>query len=207
MVAYARALPGTPVRYVGLPRTPGMTFKRCVYDGTWTFGTAVTNDFWRYVEAPINKLPDIAEYATIFDEYRINAVKYTFRPRFDSNENGATNPPQSYAHVILDPNSTITPTGVFTQNNLNAFLQNGNVKTYSCNRPFSVYYRPRYYAEVSATTVGLHSTRTGFLRIGDNTIMHRGFHMFLQPNQMSSANVNLVLDIHITYYVTMRGAR
>lgn len=191
-----------------LPYTPYFRVVRTSYIFNWTFGTAATADFWRYFQGVLNDLPDVSQYQQVFDEYRIGGIKYTFRPRYDNSENGNVLP-LGYAHIIRDPTSTITPTGLYTQSNVNTFLQNGAVKSYTLNKPFSIYYKPKIYDVVG--TSGSSSQRiinAPFLRLDTDTgVQHRGFHIFLQNNNMTAANSSLQLDVYVTFYLTFRGSR
>lgn len=195
-------------RRPGIPRTPKMTFKRTMFIYNWTMATTTTNDFWRYFEPNLSDLPDLSQYQDIFDEYKINAFKYTFRPRYDTTTSGnSSSIPQAYAHIIKDPGSTVSPSGLYGSATLNSFLANGNVKSYTLNRPFSVYMKPRVYQEMSASTTGLQLAKPRFFRIGDTLIRHRGFHIMLQQNNFGTVNTQVQLDVYLTLYLTMRGAR
>lgn len=192
--------------YLG-KRVPRIALKRTVFLFTWTFGTATTNDFWRYFEAPISDLPDLASYQALFDQYKINAVKYTFRPRYDTVTASATGTnPTSTMHVIKDPESTVTPSGTYTGANVNSFLENGNVRSYTTNKPFSVYYRPKIYQSVSSTGTGSALTGPKYLNLNtDTTVRHRGFHVFWQQQAMATSTQ--LLDVFVTLYITLRGQR
>ena len=63
---------------------PKLAIKRTTFSSTWSFGTAVTNDFWRYYTFTAGDIGGFTDFSGIFDEYRIAAVKVTFRPAYDS---------------------------------------------------------------------------------------------------------------------------
>lgn len=181
---------------------------RTTYGGPWVFGTATTNDFWRYNTVTMNAFNNFAEYAAVFDEYKLCAVKQTWRPRYDSvNAPGAVGTvaqPQAYAHLIIDPESTITPSGVYTNASLNTFLENGKVRTKTLNRPFSVYWKPK---TTSPMTVGSKKIYSPWLPTTTTTQIFSGYHMYLQQNNFDSTNTNIVLDSYITFYLMFRGQK
>lgn len=184
--------------------------KRTLYVGNWTFGTASATNFWRYQSiTAASAINNFAELANVFDEYKINAIKWTYRPAYDSvqapSAAGTIAQPQGYAHVIIDPESIVTaPTGTYVSSNLNSFLENGGVKTYTLNRPFSVYWKPKIeMAAVNGTT----AVRPRYLRTTNTTEVHRGHHIFLQQNNFVQSNTNISLDMYVTVYFTMRNLK
>lgn len=179
---------------------PKLTMKRTSFIGAWQFSSATTAGFWQYLTYNVGQhFTNFSELATLFDEYKVNAIKVTFRPRYDSTSAGGQS--QAYAHVITDPSSTITPSGTYTQAAVNTFLENGNVKTYTLNKPFSVYWKPK--TEVTTPT----STYFGasrYLKTTNTTAAFRGFHMFIQQNNMATDNTNIILDQFVTVYLSAR---
>lgn len=185
--------------------------KRTFYLAAWTWNTTTTQDFWRYYNFVIQELPDVSQYSAVFDEYRVNALKYTFRPRYDSVEGataGSTGTPTAYAHYVVDPGSTLIPAGVYGSSTLNQVLENSGVKTRSLSRPFSVYFKPKVlYQTQGSSTAGAMKTPS-FYRTTELTAAHRGFHMYIQQNNLSaSAAANIILDVFVTVYVTWRNPR
>ena len=82
--------------------------------------TTNTIDFYRYYTFTVNQIPNWSEYQALFDEYKVNWFKYTFRPRYDSfagNDTtdttlpGVTNQSTTYLHTLVDPKTYITPSG------------------------------------------------------------------------------------------------
>lgn len=183
-----------------------MYLKRTYYAGAWTFATTTTNDFWRYNTFTTSSINNFTELAAVFDEYKICAIKQTWRPRYDSiDAANATAAPEAYAHVIIDPESNITPTGTYSAATENAFLENGDrVKTFKCNRPFSVYFKPKISVQTAASVT---YQRSKFLPVADTTDIHRGYHMFLHVNNLTTSSTNFVLDSFVTVYLKLRGRK
>lgn len=197
-----------PQRRIGL-RGPKLVMKRTLYAGAWTYGTATTNDFWRYQTFTAGShINNFAELANVFDSYKINAIKQTWRPRYDNVDAASAGANTTvYAHVIKDPDSTtLVPTGVQGSGTLNGFLEQGDrVKTFNCMRPFSVYFKPKIRAEgLGGDTQTMVSPK--YLKTTNTTAVHRGYHMYLAPNNFSAAP-NLILDSYITVYFSMKDLK
>lgn len=195
----------------GMSRRTGISVVkvcRTAYGGAWTFGTATTNDFWRYNTVTMNQMNNFAELANLFDEYKLCAVKQTWRPRYDSvNAPGAAGTvaqPQAYAHIIMDPESTLTPTGTYNNTALNSFLEQGKVRSRTLNRPFSVYWKPKCSLQAA---VGTRRVYSPWLPTSTTTLSFGGYHMFLQQNNFDNTNTNIVLDSYVTFYLMFRGQK
>lgn len=202
-----------PTRYVYRPQGV-CNIKRTFWLENWTLGTAATSNFWRYYAFQLSSLPSYTELTALWDRYRLNAIKVTFRPRFDGfgGENttdttlpGVTNQAGNYMHVINDPYSNVTPTGVYNSANLNSFLENGNVRSYRGLRPFSVYVKPAIdtYVGTSATAA---RRRAPFLQTTNFNMVHNGFHIFAQDVNLTGVS-GQSFDVFVTYYMTLKGLK
>lgn len=188
-----------------------LTIKRKTYLTSWTWGTTTTNDFWRYQTLLANNIPNFAEFSSVFDTYRINGLKFTYMPRYSSTNAeaaGTTGSPQAYAHYIIDPDSTLIPSGVYGSSTLNSLMENTNCKTRQLNRPFSIYYKPRVLQQLLGGSTASFTRPAPFIRATDVNVDFRGHHMYIQQNNFSSsANANIILDIFVTFYVTFKNVR
>lgn len=193
-----------------LPRASA--FKRTFYSFSWSPATTTTGDFWKYIELTASAIPSNGEYAAVFDQYKINGFKYTFRPRYDGFEGsnttdttlpGVSNQAGTMLHIINDPTSTTSPSGTYTVATLHTFMENGNVRTYSGNRPVSVYVKPLIYDTV---TGGSTSRRPGWIPWSNTAIPHRGFHVFTQDTNMTGV-FGQAWDVYVTVYFQCRGMK
>lgn len=194
------------------PRPVSLTMKRTFYDGTWEFNNTVLSGFWRYQTFTTAQINNFAELANVFDMYKIHGIRQTWRPRYDSvnNAGAALTAPQAYAHVVVDQDSTVVPSGAFGVPTLNAFMEQGDrVKTHTLNKPFSVYFKPKIASDIGGDTFTTRSAT--WLRTSNTTALHRGYHMMLQPNAMTTAltpvNANIYLDSFVTVYFTVKGLK
>jgi len=183
-----------------------LSIARTFFHQTWAFGTASTVDFWRYFIHKPADVPNWAEYSAVFDEYRLNAVKVTFRPRYDSVDS-ASSVPMYNVHTIVDPASTVIPSGIYGAGSLNTLLENSGVRTRSSTKPFSVYYKPKMAIAVFGGATNVDQVRPTYLKTNDTSVDYRGFHMYIQGNNFYTGASNVFFDIFYTYYVTFRNTK
>lgn len=196
-----------------MSRVPSFNVTRTFWHFNWAPNTATTGGFWQYQAITLNNVPNVSEYVSVFDTYRINSIKYTFRPRYDSfagNDTtdttlpGVTNQGGSDVHVIVDPKSTVNPSGTYTTANLNAFLENGKVRTYSGNKPFSFLIKyPCIQTDVNGTS-SAQLQRAPYLSTKTGTIAHRGAHTFISDVNLTG-NFGNSWDVFVTLNMTFKG--
>lgn len=196
---------------------PKLTVKKTFYLENWQPNTTTVNGFWRYYTFTLSQLPDLASYVAMFDTARINAIKVEFHPRFDNfagNDTtdvaapGITNQAGTRMSIVVDPKSSLVPTGTYTSANYNGFLEQGRVRTKQGNRPFSVYFKPNVNYNLGAI-VGQSRKRAPALQIADansQTVSHTGFHIFAWDQSFNGSFGNSY-DLLVTYYMTFRGMR
>jgi len=191
---------------------PVARFKRTFYTTTLTPNTASVSGFWQYSTISLSDVPNVSEYTALFDQYKINAVKVTWRPRYDNfagNDTvdvtlpGTTAQGLTRVHIINDPDSTITPSGAYSAATLNSFLENGNVRTYDGTKPFSVYYRPKI---TNSLTTGTNNIRAPWINASSPSVSHRGFHYFMQDVNLTGT-FNQAFDIFVTMYFMCKNAK
>lgn len=188
--------------------------KRTFYQGNWTMDTVSTAGFWRYIGPDVTAFNNFSEFASVFDEYKVHAIKWTFRPAYDNVQNISSvttnqtlSQTQAYAHVCVDPASTVPPSGFYNSTTLNTFLENDKVKTYTLNRPFSVYYRPKCLGSQFNSGSASVMESSKWTRTNETGVSFRGFHMFLQQNGLTTGNVNVKLDQFLTFYISFRNLK
>lgn len=192
------------------PRPSIMSVKRTCWYGTWTPNTVNASGFWRYVSCYASNIYNFAEYAALFDQYRINGIKLTLRPKYDSfagNDTtdttlpGVTNQGGCLVHVINDPESNLTPSGLYVSSTLQSFFEQGNVRTYSGNRAIDIYFKPRIDNSIAS---GTQRIRCPWLQTKDNSVLLNGVHVFLQDPQFTGT-FGQSFDLYLTFYAQFRG--
>lgn len=172
----------------------------------WTFGNAAVGDYWRYYQFQLGNLPNLVEMTGLFDEYKINAIKITFRPAYDSVASDASalnvsTAPQAYLHYDIDPGNTVLPSGLYNSATLNSFMEHAGVKTRTLNRPVSIYLRPKILVDGNLVR------KSGWIRTTDTSTNYRGVHVFLQQNNFSTSNTRISLDVFYTFYMQFKNLR
>lgn len=192
-----------------------VSIKRTFNLGYWQPSTVSTSDFWKYYTFRFSDLPSYTEFQPLFDLYKINAIKVTFRPRFNSFDGanttdttlpGITNQQGTNLHIVVDPYSANTaPTGTYTRSNMNTFLENGKVRTYNGNKAVSVYFKPTILDAIGDGTV-TRAIKAPWLYTGGVGTQHYGFHAFAQDVNMTGT-FGQSWDIFVTYYMQFKGLK
>lgn len=192
-----------PVRW----KNTVLSMKKFCYTGSWSFSTASTNGFWRYFTyTAANAVQNFSDISNLFDEYKVNAIKVTFRPRYDSITPGEAQP-QAYAHYVIDPASTTNPSGTYGATSLNAFLEQQGVRSRTLNRPFSVYFKPKMQDEVLGGSTATRVIRPTFLKTSQTAVEFGGFHMYIQQNNFANTNANIILDMFVTLFMQVKNLK
>lgn len=196
-------------------RNDSITVERTFRWFHWAPSTTATVDFWSYFQPGINQLPNVAEYTALFDQYRVNSLTFKLVPRYDNfagNDTtdttlvGVTNQAGVRVHVVIDPSSTVTPSGGYSAATLNAFLENGKCRTYMGNDTvtFTVKY-PMIQQDVNNTTLS-EFKRSSFFSTSNTGIPIRGAHVFLQDINLTGVFGNQY-DVFCTMNVTFKGQK
>lgn len=202
---YARKIPRN-IRY------PLLKLQRTTYLENWVPNTTTVTGFWKLYTFTLNNLNNASEYINLFDQYRICALKYTFVPRYDSFDGadttdttlpGVTNQGATRLHIVNDPFTTRSPSGLYTQANLNSFFEEGRVKTYSGNRNVNVYFKTAVNNSVDS---GANRTRSMWLNVSQSGVPHYGFHVFAQDVNMTGV-FGQSWDVFVTSYIMFKNMR
>lgn len=192
-------------------KTQMLSVQRTFFLSTWAWASTTTNDFWRYFAGSFVQLPNAAEYKALFDTYKINGIKFTFRPNIDgvnpSDVAGATGGGMGNVHYIIDQDNSYSPLGAWSSATVNSFLELGNVKTRSMNKPFSIYYKPKISNDVTGSLTNGQPMRPVFLRTDSDSVPHNGVHILLQPSNSFAASptFRVTFDIFATFYMQFKG--
>lgn len=216
------------MRYGRTRRTAYLRVKRIgMSTGTSQLGNATVGGFWRYVAPSLdagwanpvngtvtNVFNNIAEFENLFEQYKLHGVKYTFMPTFQNagtQINSGAAPTSNfkipYVAVQFDPQSTLTPSGLWTQANLNNLLE-GGAKVYRFDRPFSIYLKPRVSEQYGSGATRYVTPKFTTLDPTGKSMLHRGMHMFFFNNEWDSTSLGLTkFEVKTTYYVTFKNMK
>lgn len=198
-----------------MPRIPALvSFKRTVIlSPGWTWNTTTVAGFYRRITPALNLLPNFNEYQALFDEYRMNAIKITFHPRFQGTQSdtfaGAPSQNQFYMTTSIDKRSDpqFVPSGLYSSTTYNQMLEyQDKVKTFQCSKPFSVFIKkPTIQATVSTGNTKMKNP--GWLSILDAGDMNWNslWCFFHDYNFLGNNNASFGVDIQYTFYFQCRG--
>lgn len=190
-----------------------LSTRRTFYSGNWAPNTATTDGFWKYYTINLGSLPSMTEFTSLFDQYRIKAVKFTLRPKYDSfggNDTtdttlpGITNQAGTMVHVVKDKFSQLAPSGTYTSPTLNMLMEQGYLKTYMGVRPINIYIpRPVVYQTVAS---GSRPVTSPWLNTGDTLVSHRGCHVFMQDPAFNGS-FGQSFDVYVTLYMQFKNMK
>lgn len=190
------------------------SFMRYFWKEDWPFNNASTSGFARQYLPSFNDLPNVAEYVALFDVYKINAVKISFKPRYtgaDANGTSATNSSIPYMAYYVDPESNYALTGLYTSTNFNQFCENakGRVKERRLDKPFSVYWKPKVSVEsYTAGNPGAYAKCPWLSTVNYPTVPMRMLNCFVHTENFVAATLgNWGVDVFYTIYFQVKGAK
>lgn len=192
---------------------PTLSLKRTFWYEYWSFGTATVDNFWRYYQPPMAILPNLSEYSALFDQYKINGIKITLRPRwtgFDGADTTSTasNKPLQSVHYIVDPLSQITRAGTYGASTFNTFCENGNVKSVVGVKPINIYWKPMHNEDAGTGITNARLVGPRYLSFASATnVQQNGVHIFLQDPNFANAATGWGYDVFFTYYFQVRGMK
>lgn len=197
--------------------------KRTWYAGQVVPSTTTTANFWSYVTPSLNSagtiattalsaVPNLTEYTSLFDSFKINAIKLTFRPRNVDFNLSQTNPSTGttysdvpYVSYLIDPYSTLSPSGTYSIGTFNNFYAEGKAKTIRGDKEFSIYWKPKCQEQFGSGALRYIKPRYAATDTNGNTMPFRGVHLFFHSYNFTG--VFNQYDVYATYYMTFKGQK
>lgn len=192
--------------------------KRTFFAGTWTVSSGATAGFWHYFNPLVQGTSvldpgfnNFSEFGNVFDRYRVNGIRLTFIPRFQqvaAPTTGATpitTPVLNMTHVV-DPQSTLTPAGLYSSTQLNTLLEHGGQTRQFRERALSVYWKPQVALPTNIGG-GVWYKKCPFLTTNNTAVPMRGVHVFFHTNNFSTTFTDCLLDVMVTWYVTFKNIK
>lgn len=200
------------------PREGVLNIKRKFHAGVWVPSTASTAGFWRTLTLNLTQVPNYTEITALFDQYRINAIKYTLIANFsavDANYPGGVNVPswpmKPSVHICYDKYTSVAPSGTYTQTNFNSFIEQGKVKTVRDPfKPINIYItKPTIYAWSAATGSSSDLKVAPFMNtVNFAGVNHYGPQVFISdPNFSGSSFPAYSWDIYVTVYMQCKNQK
>lgn len=155
-------------------------------------------------------IPNYSEFTTLFDEYKIAAIKVAYMPTKNVNTNtqtgtGGTITNTTYmlptVYTVIDHNDTDTPT-------INDMVQNETLKISRGNQVHTRYFKPRVPCRVYAGVSDGYIYRSGqwigtATANGDDNVPHYGLKYFFELPTGEKAD-NLTYKVITTFYLQFK---
>lgn len=203
-----RVIPTRVVR----PASAGAKIVKTSLSTNWTFTSTAIAGYWRYLQYAASDFTEFTEFATIFDEYRVTNLKYTFRPKYNSfpvtdGVSSSLNPyPMAWVHTIVDQSSAKIPSGAYLVGTENAMLENGSVRTFSGDKAFSFSFKPKVNSQLQSGGTASKSDWAPWIRTTEPAVLHNGAHVFIKQHGFDT-DAYTSFDIYVTASIEFRGAR
>lgn len=154
----------------------------------------------------------MGEFSNTFDAYKIERIRITFIPRYGGVTAdaqlpaGAPTQNQFYLTIGLDRENQLTPTGTYTSNTYNQFLENVSaVKTVPLDKPFTYSFRPKILDQNNLSSSAIWAP---FISCVTPNQFHLGLLAFVHDvNFVGLNNAVFGVDVIYDFDMTFRGQR
>ena len=181
------------------------------------------NTSWAFVGA-LNDLPNVSEFVSLYDQYRINKIKYTVIPNWSGLDGGSipvgnAGGGANFYWPLGQPNihSVIDHDDANVLTNVTDLMQYSTYRRTVGSRQHSRYFTPCVNTQLyaSATTGG--STPAGikykeWIDLTARDVPHFGLKFLMDPGPIADngtqfGSTNAFCRVYVTYYFECRGVR
>lgn len=147
-------------------------------------------------------LPNVTEFTTLFDQYKICAVRIKFLPQSNTLQTLTTGLTSNFCGTffyVVDYDDANAPASA------SVLCEYQNMKTRNPLREFKAYFKPKCVSTVfgSGVTVNAGTLKSQWLDVGQTTVPHFGFkYVWTQ-----SINSNISIMPIFTYYIKCKNVR
>lgn len=178
-------------------------FKRS-WTGTLTLDALISNNPY-FVGSlfRLNQLPDYTEFKSLFDNYKIHAIKFTFfRPSIAQSSTEADQ--QVRLHTVYDYDDSSAPSTI------NELMQYDNYKVVTLKEQFmrngkcTRFFKPRTLKEIyrGVASTGYQPQRSGVIDCQYDDVPHYGMKWALEMIDSNGAPVTMPADMTLQYTIT-----
>lgn len=189
-------------------------YKRVVNMGTYTASQSVVGGTVPARGAfsfNMNLLPNVSEYSSLYDQYKITGVSVKFVPKtsgqFQGGSSGSANP-IGYGQVVsvIDFDDAATP---LTKDQM---LEYGSVKVTKSNREHKRFIKPKMLQEIfiNSTTTGRAPIQAKWIDWSFPNAEHYGIKWFIDAptvNNPLTDNSSIAYDAYATFYFACKNTR
>lgn len=179
-------------------RQPVQYFKRSTYSSGF-ISNSTTQDIHNNYFFTLNSIPGVSDFTGLYDQYRINAVKWTLIPRGNNSDitpgSGSTSSANSvgiFSCLDYDDSTNLT--------SITQYLQYQNNKMTRTHQQHSRYLKPKINAQIvnNVTSVSAVNMK-GWLDITASDVPHYGIKYCLQQAPSSVQQFDLKVDYYIAF--------
>lgn len=200
-------------KYTNKLRRQVHMFKRIVSLGTYTASntplggsSAVQKGF----SFQLSDLPNVSEYSSLFDQFKITGVKLRIVPKVGMTTQGSstgTVATVGYGQVVtaIDYDDAAAPISK------DSLLEYGSAKYTSVSRIHTRYIKPKVLNAVwvNIASTGYSPVRAPWIDQANTNLPHYGIKMWIDPpeNSNGTTNSSVAYDVYATYYFMCKNTR
>lgn len=187
-------------------------FKRTAYLGTSTASMSAGGTATPIATAhsfSLNQIPNVSEFANLFDQYKITGAKLTYTPTASE---GIINPavsasaPLGYSrvHSVIDYDDSTAPTSE------NQLLEYGSHKSTPPFKTHVRYLKPKVLHEIyrSAIASSYAPKSSTYLDMSNADVPHYGVKVWISaPNTFYGTDNTISYKVYLTLYFTCKNVR
>jgi len=188
------------------------SFKRMVSLGTYTAtATSVTDTpVAKAFSFQLTDLPNVTEYSSLFDQYKISGVQLRIVPKVAMTTQGSstgTIQTVGYGQVVtaIDFDDAANPTAK------DELLQYQNAKVTQASRLHTRFIKPRILDTVWVNSIssGYQSVRPGWVDLANTNMPHYGIKLWVDApaNSGGTTSSSVAYDVYAVYYFKCKNTR
>lgn len=162
-------------------------------------GGVITANFQAY-QFSIGQIPNVSEFSSLWDQYRINKIKLEFIPAI-TEVNQATSNYMPNLHTVMDYDDANAPSA------LTEMMQYPGYRRTPGNRMHKRYFTPAVSMEVyrSAISTGYSTRFKQWLDFGNTDVPHYG--VKLCADGYAASGQQWAWNVYATFYFSCKGVR
>lgn len=180
--------------------------------GTYTATTTPLTDspIAKAFSFQLTDLPNVTEYSSLFDQYKINGIQLRIIPKVSVTTQGSasgTTQTVGYGQVVscIDFDDAANPTGK------DELLQYQNAKITRSTSIHTRFIKPRILDTVWVNSIssGYQSVRPNWVDLANTNMPHYGIKLWVDPpaNSGATANSSIAYDVYAVYYFQCKNTR
>lgn len=149
----------------------------------------------------LQNVPNASEFTSLYDQYKINGIKWQLLPRGNSADVGTSTTQGNQGRIfsVLDYDDSNAPAS------FNDMTQYQNVKMTPNTVTHTRYLKPKFLMDVLSGSVGVtaNAPRNGWIDCTNSDVKHRGVKIGIQ----APTNATYTYDLMVTYYLAFKNVR